>query len=111
MIQKIKKQIEEHLENIITPINYHVLLQKINFELSGILKYHVNNMNICDFKVICDNTNNTDKKNINVDVYIKERRYFEIKVLTFSMLNNNSIMKNIRKKKLEKIDIISKIQD
>lgn len=109
MIQKIKKQIEEHLENITTPINYHVLLQKIKFEVIGILNYHKSNMNILDFKVICDNTNNTDNNFITCQAYIKEKNYIEIRLLEFTIHNDKKkIIKNLRRRKLEKIDIISK---
>ena len=68
-------------------------------------------MNIYDYKVICDNTNNTDEKGINIEVYIHERKGFEIKILTFSMLNYNKIIKDARKKKLEKLNTLNKIQD
>lgn len=40
MILKIKNQIEQHIEQMIIPIDYYVLLEKIRFEITEILNYH-----------------------------------------------------------------------
>lgn len=104
MILKIKNQIEQHIEQMITPIDYYVLLEKIRFEITEILNYHKKNMNIYNFTVICDKQNNINKNEIFLEVYIKEKKGLDIKMLTFFVDNKNSIIKRIRKKKLNKIN-------
>jgi uridine kinase len=103
MIQKIKDEIENHL-NITdyTSLNFSLIVDN----LSKLLQNHVNQKNIYDFKVNCDETNNPSlsEKYIKIDIYVQEHRWSTIIHLNIIYVESKiKALRKLRKKKLEQL--------
>ena len=104
MIQKIKQEIEDHLE--VTDYTSLDLSLIVN-NLSKLLQNHINQRNIYDFKVNCDKANNPPslpEKYIKIDIYVQEHRWSAIMHVNIIYAGSKiKALRDLRKKKLEKI--------
>jgi len=107
MIQKIKDEILESLENNFIEYEYEIVKSHID----NILLKHHNNQELYDYKVICDNTNNyldTDEY-LNIEIYIKPTKLSNI--LVNNMIITKDRGKFLRKNRKKKLENLNKIYE
>ena len=103
MIQKIKQEIENHLDiTDYTSLN----LSLIVYDLSKLLQNHIHRQNIHDFKITCDESNNSSLSEdyIKIDIFVKEYRWSAITRVDIIYVGSKiKALRKERKKKLESL--------
>ena len=96
MIQKIKKEIEKYLE--LKDITHRI---DIIYNLSKLLQNHIDQNDIYNFKINCDDAENNRN---NIDIYIMQYKYSIIVHLNIIYFGGKAKeLRKLRKKKLEHI--------
>ena len=103
-LNSIKKDLEKHLENV---ISYD--LNNIKSGVTNILEYYSNIDAIEDYKIICDATNNPpSSKHIFVDVHMKISSNIITNNIAISPDQNKIRIAKTRKERKEKLNKIMK---
>ena len=104
MIQTIQSDILKILDNLIIYDNNKVSRNIITHLIKKYLNNFIINNKILDFKIICDESNNTEIDYVYIDIQIYSYSYICPTIIEFVIkINKISMLRKLRKSKLKEI--------